>query len=97
MRKNTKGEPMNKILFSYYRIKSKPIGCIAATGFNKVGWSLCSKKDVFNKRLARTIAIGRSKDAAKAIRAILSTRNPPKGFINLIDEMYERSQRYFKD
>jgi hypothetical protein len=88
---------MNKTLVSYYKVKGKPIGCVAATGFNKVGWSLCSHKDIFNKRLARIIATGRSEDPVKAIRTMLSTKNPPKGFTDLIEKMYERSQRYFKD
>lgn len=45
----------------YLRDKSsKPIGCVVAIEDNRMGWSLCCKKDVFTKKMARKIAFGRA-------------------------------------
>lgn len=88
---------MNKILISYYRKNGKPTGCIAAIGVNMVGWSLCSEKDGFKKDLAKRIAIGRALRPGRAMLSFLELEDKPDGFRDLISEMYERSQRYYRD
>jgi len=40
--------------------KGKPIGVIVALDKNKIGWSLCSKKDSWSKDLGIKIAKGRA-------------------------------------
>jgi hypothetical protein len=87
---------MNKTLLSYYREDGKPVGCIAAVGPLMVGWSLCSKKDTFNKKLARIIAIGRAKKPERAALT-LAAANVPYRFMDKVCEMYERSTKYFKE
>lgn len=50
-----------KVLVHYLRNSRRiPFGCIVATSPENIGVSICCKKDHFNKRMAKEIAIGRS-------------------------------------
>jgi hypothetical protein len=48
------------MIIRYYRKKGVPKGCIVALEDGKIGWSFCCKKDVFTKKMAREIALGRA-------------------------------------
>lgn len=57
------------ILIQYIRDeKNQPFGVVVATSNNgnfSLGWSVCNKKDTFNKSLALEIAIGRAMSGKK--------------------------------
>lgn len=48
------------MIIRYVKVKDKPIGCVVGLSADRIGWSLCCKKDVFNKKMARMIAMGRA-------------------------------------
>ncbi len=53
----------SKVIYQYIKDKNgNLIGCVAAVGPGQVGWSRCNTKagDVFNKKRALQIAIGRA-------------------------------------
>ena len=79
----------NYVLIQYIRNNhGQPRGCVVATGRNQVGWSLCNKKDIFNKERALQIAMGRVKISRVVIPQVVQPY-----FVKMIG----RSQRYFKD
>ena len=52
---------MEKRLFiRYLREEGVPFGVVVAVGPGQLGWSMCSKKDQWNRRLGLTIAEGRA-------------------------------------
>lgn len=71
-----------------------PIGMVVSTERGKVGWSLCSKHDTFNKVMGKKIAINRAeyygRDHNKCIQ------DAPESIRQKVLKMYERSQKYFK-
>jgi hypothetical protein len=86
-----------KVLLSYYRTSDgRPIGCVAAVDKDKIGWSLCSEKDTFNKELARKIAIGRALKPEKAAYTLASMYKCPSGFMKMYADMYDRALKYYK-
>lgn len=51
----------NKVILEYYRdSKGNPQGVVVAIGPGILGWSLCSKLDVFTKKQAINIALNRA-------------------------------------
>jgi len=64
------------------------IGVVVATDKHNIGWSLCNKRDRFNKDFGRYIAIGRAE--------MDSTVDIPHSIINEYIEMKNRALRYFK-
>ncbi len=69
------------MIIRYVKEKGKPIGCVIGLAANQVGWSLCCKKDIFNKQMARTIAKGRAENGF--------ARNVPQKIIKTYDEVYD--------
>ena len=69
------------------------VGCVAATGKNSIGFSLCNTKagDVFNKEKALTIALGRAN--VNPVDLVTST---PHSVRRVVESMKERAKRYFK-
>ena len=63
------------------------IGVVVALDKWSIGWSLCSKKDKFNKQRALEIAIGRAEKST----AVVPTSIKPV-FVKMIN----RAMRYFK-
>ena len=59
----TQFDSLNKVIYQFVKNdKGNLIGCVAAVGPNKVGWSKCNTKkgDVFDKKRALQIAVGRA-------------------------------------
>ena len=84
---------MTQQLIQYVRNKqSQPIGVVIAekiseTNFD-VGWSLCCKKDKFNKEVAFKIAAGRLR---KGSNVPIPHKVEP-----YVNHMIERGAKYFK-
>ena len=85
-----------KMLVKYHRDKhSRPIGVLVAINIGesfRIGWSLCCKKDVFNKKRAKEIAIGRAQyytieDVEKSC---------PQTLRKAFAEMCKRACKYYK-
>ena len=71
-----------------------PIGVIVAIDKNKVGWSLCSPRDKFNKERGKMVAQRRAEAYGTDSQKVFE--NAPYSIILDIQKMYERSQKYFK-
>jgi hypothetical protein len=93
--------PKNSVIKYIRKFKSKtPYGVLVATknqegGYN-LGYSLCNKKDRFNKEMALKIAFGRTEneDLQKALRN--KGTCVPHNVIKNIDSFIERCNRYYK-
>lgn len=71
-----------------------PIGMIVSTERGKVGWSLCSKHDTFNKVMGKKIAINRAEYYGRNQAECLA--DAPDSVRQAILKMYERSEKYFQ-
>ena len=102
----TKGKVTNmlsdSILYGYscYRKfeRGKKFGVVVALDKDILGWSLCNKKDKFDKEKGVAIALGR---AALASEMSLSERSNyydqvPQSLVKVFEEMRERSKKYFQ-
>lgn len=74
--------------------KSQLIGTIVATGRDKIGMAICSKKDRFDKSLGKRIAAGRANTGTKPNLVGDSYSDIVEYYYN---DMKERARRYFKD
>lgn len=87
------------MLIKYIRNEENvPIGAIVADqnqyGGIVLGYSLCNKKDKFNKQRALEIAVGRmNKFGAFGYNP---KRQPPENIVVSLEEMFYRARRYFK-
>jgi len=80
------------MLIKYVRDKKRrPIGAIVALDKVSVGWSKCSKHDLWNKKIALNVAAGRAE--ASNYRDIFY--NIPHSFKKDIEWMRERAKREF--
>ena len=93
----------------YQYIKNKKgqlIGCVVAVNRNKIGWSKCRTTygiekvnginypvapDKFDKKKALEIAVGRAK-----LNPVTDFRTIPYSLISHVEDMFLRSERYFK-
>lgn len=75
-------------------IGGNPIGVVISPEKGKVGWSLCNKKDTFNKEIGKKIALNRADFYGSNIEWIMKI--VPKSIIDDVIEMYERSEKYYK-
>ena len=98
-----------KVLVEYYRDrKGNPRGVVVSIGPGIVGWSLCSKLDVFTKEQAKNIAFHRAVKAGTlnpeetvVNEEITSKREEfylglPDTLVEKFNKIYERSYLYFK-
>jgi len=98
-----------KVLVEYYRDKKgNPRGVVVSIGPGVVGWSLCSKLDVFTKDQAKNIAFHRAikagtlnPDETGFDKHFISKRDEfylgvPDTLIEKFNKIYERSYLYFK-
>lgn len=69
------------MIIRYVKVKGKPIGCVIGISADKIGWSLCCKKDTFNKEMARLIAIGRAENGFQ--------REIPRKIITTFNEVFD--------
>ena len=78
--------------------KGAYLGVVVALDKNVIGWSLCSKRDVIDKKKGLSIALNR------AVKASLMTAYERQDFYesipfsldNLIEDMDIRAEEYFK-
>lgn len=84
----------DRVLIKYvrkYDVKTGnyiPIGCVVAINKNKFGWSLCGKKDLFVKKMAKKIAINRAYHGSNVYI--------PDIIWEELHDMRNRAERYFK-
>lgn len=83
----------NDELIKFYRtnFQNTPVGCVVALridGDIHFGWSLCNKKDRFNKIISLNRAINR------CFKDDLSMDAPPL-VKNYLDRLWERANKYF--
>ena len=67
--------------------KRRPIGVVVATGKYKVGWSLCDKKDKWNKKVGVALAAG---------RASLPKITPAQTVSKAVEAMKARAVEFYK-
>ena len=78
----------NPMLITYIKNKkNERIGAVVAIDAEKIGWSLCCKKDRFDRDMALSIAFGRAHG---------SNAELPREIKPVFNQMRERSRRYFK-
>lgn len=78
--------------------KGKVKGMVIAIGDGIIGWSLCNKKDTFNKEIAIDIAMKRAlvaKGLSLKSRSSFYSRLP-FSLNEAFNKMEERSEKYFK-
>ena len=79
------------MIYEYVRDRNgHPLGVVVALGKKDVGWSLCNKKDKFDKEFGLMIAKGR------AIKTKTKHKFIPKTVLPYIHKMEDRAKRYFK-
>ena len=79
---------MGKELIQFARNeKGVPIGCFVAHGNERIGWSLCSRRDKWNRKLAIEIARGRAKGYSNPV---------PVSIKNQYDKFVERCHKYYR-
>jgi hypothetical protein len=68
------------------------------TGEITIGWSLCNKKDKFNKKRAHFIALGRALNSKNVYSERGIYLNIPKIIVDEIiqNKFLDRTRRYFK-
>jgi len=88
----------NSILVQYLRdpVTDLPFGCIAATSPKNIGVSLCNPKDQWNKKLARTIAIGRARKGNFSPETLPCHEHGDLAFDMYIN-MKSRAKSYFRN
>ena len=87
----------SSILKRYVRIDRDPIGCVVAVKEGddvKVGWSLCNKKDQFNKFMAEKIALGRAQHNADSVGSV--PQRLQKEMYEAVEYMRNRAKRYWR-
>jgi len=88
------------MLVKYLRNKSgKMVGVVVAIDKDKVGMSLCSPKDVFNKEFGKMVAVGRAKLGFPRHVPNIPNRKDidSEQLISEFDSMEDRAERYFKN
>lgn len=83
---------MNKnTLIQYVRKNGLPVGVVVATMDRKktlkMGWSLCCKRDRWNRNKAKLIALNRAWRGSDV--------KIPDSVMPTFDELHERATRYF--
>jgi len=74
-----------------------PCGVVVSLKNGNVGWSLCSSKDKYSKKIGLKIAISRAEfynNSNYSLQDIVS--NSPIEIQDYIIAMYNRSMKYFK-
>ena len=79
------------MIYEYVRDRNgHPLGVVCALGKKDIGWSLCNKKDRFNKDFGLKIA------SARAVRSRIKRKDIPRRIIPILEKMEERAKRYYK-
>lgn len=89
----------NEFIAEVQKVKGKPYGVVVAIGPSIMGWSLCNKKDKFDRVKALELAEARAKlisyvDAEDLEN--LYAEEVPFTLSELILKMNDRSIKYFK-
>ena len=83
---------MNKELIQYVRDENgKPFACFVGKDSNHIGWSMCSRKDVFDRKKGRMIAEGR---ASKGLTHNIIRVHPR--IKNEFEKFVDRCKKYYK-
>lgn len=81
--------------YAYFKVVGgDPIGVIVAIDRDRIGWSLCNKKDTFDKQIGLRIALNRAEFYGTNKSFLLE--QIPDSIREEIIEMYTRSEKYFK-
>jgi hypothetical protein len=88
--------PQHSVIQYVRNKKNIPLGVLVAVktpeGF-RIGYSLCNKKDRFNKNMALKIAIGR---AGFGLELGSGESYPPHPVRKMIPAFYDRCKKYYK-
>lgn len=77
------------MLVEYVRNRKKrPIGVVVATGKYKVGWSLCDKKDEWDKEVGMAMAVGRA--------VLPKNEDPAQTVSRTVANMKQRAVEFYK-
>lgn len=85
-------------VIQYVRRKRVPFGVLVAVkgdGGFRVGYSLCNKKDRFNKRMALKIALGRA-ERLGGLYGNEPNDGTPHDVKRMIPAFIDRCKRYYK-
>jgi len=66
------------------------LGVVCALGRKDIGWSLCNKKDRFNKDFGLMIA------QARAVHSRIKKEDIPRKIIPILEKMEKRAKKYYK-
>lgn len=81
---------MGKTIYSWVRnSKGHKVGVVLASGRSQIGWSLCCKKDKFDKQKALELALVRATENSK--------EEVPHTIKTSYEKMVKRSKAYFKE
>ena len=83
------------IYYQYLRDeKRRPFGILAATPAMKIGFSLCNRKDQWNRDLGRAIAIGRAGHADGSTNWVKGPHQVPQRLADDLDRNIARFRRH---
>ena len=87
-----------KMLVEYLRNENKvPRGVVVAVGPNAIGYAMCHKKDVFNRKLGLAIAYDRALAlSADEFNHRFGTMKRLAPLQSVVDSVRERAQAYYK-
>lgn len=88
-----------KVLLQYKRDRKGQLkGVVLATGAGAIGWSLCNKKDVFNKAKGISIALKRAEKmkTLSTIERLEYAESCPYTLDEIAVAISDRSYHYFK-
>ena len=76
----------------------KKFGVVVAIDRDVLGWSLCNKRDSFDKDKGLAIALGRAALVSEMTTAERSEyyEQIPQSLVKVFEEMKERSRKYFQ-
>ena len=75
-------------------------GVVCATSKIGIGWSLCNKKDRFNRDFALKIAEGRARKYEKIVQEVDEDGyeiKVPDSIYPLFEKMVDRAERYYQE
>jgi hypothetical protein len=79
------------MIYEYVRDKhGHRKGVVCALGRKDIGWSLCCKRDKFDKDFGLMIA------QARAVRSRIKKKNIPRVILPYLEKMEGRAKKYYK-
>lgn len=90
LRRKTPQPPSSEIRKKLYNADGKHVGVAIAykiDGAIRIGWSVCNRKDKYNKQMADKIARGRAAECSAVV--------PPKFVLDQLAQFATRAEKYF--